>query len=155
MEITITLKTIVRKPSIVMYLTIMINIPQFSLALVLFDPLVLPLRVRVDKGILHSQKLHRYSNFTIRFLVSNPGYSWGGVYSSAEIQSMYSTAPANLAINMYIEYIRVCEYRLYICVCKLNMYVCMYTEYISASTLIRYVFTNPFDVTHGLFLSAV
>ena len=32
-------------------------------------------------------------------LVSYPGHLWGGSYSSAEVQSIYSTAPADCAIH--------------------------------------------------------
>ena len=50
-----------------------------------------------NKGVLHITQSSRVGASTSDGLVSYPGQllEWGGVYSSAEMQLAYSTAPAN------------------------------------------------------------
>ena len=63
---------------------------------------MLPLWARVDLGAV---AMKGYSTFPKapalleprHHLVSYPGHSWGGIYSSPEQQSVYSTAPADWA----------------------------------------------------------
>ena len=80
---------------------------QFSISmlLVLFNPYigpyqVLPLRPRVD---LWAMAMKGYSVFpktpALDYLVSYPGHSLGGSYPSAEVESVYSTAPVDWAIH--------------------------------------------------------
>ena len=60
---------------------------------------MLPFRVRVDLGAPHSPKLHHYRNLTTRFIFSHIEETrwWWGSYPSAEMQSVYSTAPSKWA----------------------------------------------------------
>ena len=48
-------------------------------------------------GILHSPKLQNYWNLTIRLFRVITGHSLGESYTSAEMQSVYSAAPADWA----------------------------------------------------------
>ena len=90
--------------------TILVQTIQFSInmQLVLFKLLigpyhVLPFWARVDleamamKGVLHIPPSSSIIGTPPSdWLVSYPGHSWGwGSYPSAEVQSVYSTAPAN------------------------------------------------------------
>ena len=57
------------------------------------------------RGATHSPKLQHYWNLTIRFfsVISSTLMVGGGSYPFAEVQSMYSTAPANWAIVVLIK----------------------------------------------------
>ena len=63
---------------------------------------VLPFRVRVDLGAM-AIKLQHYWNLTIRLfsVISRTHIGWGS-YPSIEVQSVYSTAPADWAMNSSI-----------------------------------------------------
>ena len=49
------------------------------------------------KGSLHSPKLQHYRNLAIRSFSVVPGHSIRVSYASAEMQSVYSTVPADWA----------------------------------------------------------
>ena len=70
--------------------------------------LVLPLQARVDLGAMAIKKgLSIPQSFSITgaspsdCLMSYPGHSLSGGYSSAEVQSLYSTALADWAIRLF------------------------------------------------------
>ena len=89
--------------------TVLIQRIQFSISmqLVLFNPKkrpyqVLPFRARVDLGAMAMKGCFLQSSSITGAspsyrLVSYPGLSWGGSYPSPEVQSVYSTTPADLA----------------------------------------------------------
>ena len=77
------------------------------------------------EGILYILQSSKIGALPLDCLVLYPGYSLGGErsYPSAEIHSMYSTAPANLVTKICIWYIHII-YRCssWICCCHLIIY---------------------------------
>ena len=71
---------------------------------------VLPRWARVDLGAMAMKGCYIFPKAAAllepyhQCLVSNPGYSLGGSYPFAEVQSVYSTAPADWAIFTVLHY---------------------------------------------------
>ena len=60
--------------------------------------------IDVNEGVLRIPQSSRIAGMSpSECLVSYPGHSFGGSYPSAEKQSVYSTAPADWAMN-YLNY---------------------------------------------------
>ena len=100
----------------VLFQTIQFSISTLFSSIWLIDRTLSGATTPGQSGTPHSSKLQHFWSLTVRLLSVISGHSLGDSYSSAKMQSVYSTAPADWAISKWSRNIEKTVYLIRNCI---------------------------------------